>query len=123
VLPTVLVFLPLMIATDILTESSLSYLSIGVQAPNASWGTMITDGQSQLYTRPWVSLGPGIVLTAAIIMLNVMGEGLREAIDPRGLLARRRPRRARRPREVRRARGAGAAGPRARSRASVRRPA
>jgi peptide/nickel transport system permease protein len=95
VLPTVLVFLPLMIATDILTESSLSYLSIGVQAPNASWGTMITDGQSQLYTRPWVSLGPGIFLTAAIIMLNVMGEGLREAIDPRGLLARRRPRRVR----------------------------
>lgn len=95
VLPTVLVFLPLMVATDILTESSLSYLSIGVQAPSASWGTMINDGQSQLYTRPWVSMGPGIVLTLAIVLLNVVGEGLREAVDPRGLLPRRRPRRAR----------------------------
>ncbi len=95
VVPTVLVFLPLMIATNILTESSLSYLSIGVQPPSTSWGTMITDGQSQLYTRPWASLGPGLVLTAAIIVLNVIGEGLRDAIDPRGLLARR-PRRQRR---------------------------
>ena len=93
VVPTVIVFMPLMIATDILTESSLSYLSIGVQAPNASWGTMITDGQSQLYTRPWVSIGPGLALVAAIVLLNVVGDGVRDAVDPRGLLPRRRARR------------------------------
>jgi peptide/nickel transport system permease protein len=88
VVPTVIVFFPLMIATDILTESSLSYLSIGVQAPNASWGTMITDGQTQLYTRPWVSLAPGILLAGSIVLLNVVADGVRDAIDPRGLLPR-----------------------------------
>ena len=87
VVPTVIVFLPLMVATDILTESSLSYLSIGVQAPNASWGTMITDGQSQLYTRPWVSIAPGIALVFVIVLLNVVGDGVRDAVDPRGLAA------------------------------------
>lgn len=96
VVPTVIVFLPLMVATDILTESSLSYLSIGVQAPNASWGTMITDGQSQLYTRPWVSIAPGIALVFVIVLLNVVGDGVRDAVDPRGLLPRRQRRRGRR---------------------------
>ncbi len=90
VMPTVIVFMPLMIVTDILTESSLSYLSIGVQAPNASWGTMITDGQAQLYTRPWVSIGPGLILVATIILLTVVADGVRDAVDPRGLLPRRR---------------------------------
>ena len=89
VLPTVIVFLPLMIATDILTESSLSYLSIGVQAPNASWGSMITDGQTQLYTRPLVSIAPGVLLVLTIVLLNIVGDGVRDAIDPRGLLPRR----------------------------------
>lgn len=97
VLPIVLVFLPLMVATDVLTESSLSYLSIGVQAPNASWGTMITDGQSQLYTRPWVSIGPGLMLVLSIVLLTVVGDGVRDAVDPRGLLPRRRTKSGRRP--------------------------
>jgi peptide/nickel transport system permease protein len=99
VIPTVLVFVPLLVATDILTESSLSYLSIGVQAPNASWGTLITDGQTQLYTRPWVSIAPGLMLVLVIVLLNVIGDGVREAIDPRGLLPRllRRRRRRRSP--------------------------
>jgi peptide/nickel transport system permease protein len=92
VIPMVIVFMPLMIATDILTESSLSYLSIGVQPPNASWGTMITDGQSQLYTRPWVSLAPGILLAVSIVLLNVVADGVRDAIDPRGLIPRPRRR-------------------------------
>jgi peptide/nickel transport system permease protein len=96
VMPTVLVFLPLLVATDILTESSLSYLSIGVQPPNASWGTLITDGQAQLYTRPWVSIAPGVMLVIVIVLLNVIGDGVREAIDPRGLLPRLLRRRRRR---------------------------
>jgi peptide/nickel transport system permease protein len=88
IVPTVIVFLPLLVATDILTESSLSYLSIGVQAPHASWGTMITDGQSQLYTRPWVSIAPGLALAMSIVVLNVVADSARDAIDPRGLLPR-----------------------------------
>ncbi len=93
VLPTVLVLMPLLIATDIITEASLSYLSIGVQPPNASWGTLISDGQGQLYTRPWVSIAPGLMLVLAIVLLTVIGDGVRDSIDPRGLLPRRLGRR------------------------------
>ena len=59
---TVIVFFPLMIATNMLTESALSFLSIGVQPPDASWGTIISDGQGLLYTRPWVAIAPGLAI-------------------------------------------------------------
>ena len=95
VLPIVLVFTPLMIATNIVTEAALSYLSIGVQAPNASWGTIVQDGQNQLYTRPWVSIAPGLMIAVTVLALNVLGDGVRDALDPRGSLRlRRRLRRA-----------------------------
>jgi peptide/nickel transport system permease protein len=93
VLPIVLVFLPLMIATNIVTEASLSYLSIGVQAPNASWGTLVEDGQNLLYTRPWVSIAPGILIALTVLVLNILGDGVRDALDPRGSLRIRRRRR------------------------------
>jgi peptide/nickel transport system permease protein len=83
VLSTVIVLLPLMIATTILTESALSYLSIGVQSPQASWGTIIQDGQLLLYTRPWVAISPGIMIVLTVLALNVFGDGLRDALDPR----------------------------------------
>jgi peptide/nickel transport system permease protein len=83
VLPVVLVFMPLMIATNIVTEAALSYLSIGVQAPNASWGTIVEDGQNQLYTRPWVSIAPGLLIALTVLALNVFGDGVRDALDPR----------------------------------------
>ena len=83
VLSTVIVLLPLMIATTILTESALSYLSIGFQPPKASWGTIIQDGQSLLYTRPWVAIAPGIMIVLTVLALNVFGDGLRDALDPR----------------------------------------
>ena len=83
VLSTVIVLLPLMIATTILTESALSYLSIGVQAPQASWGTIIQDGQALLYTRPWVAIVPGIMIVLTVLSLNVLGDGVRDALDPR----------------------------------------
>ncbi len=80
---TVIVLLPLMIATTILTESALSYLSIGVQAPKASWGTIIEDGQALLYTRPTVAIAPGVMIVLTVLALNVLGDGLRDALDPR----------------------------------------
>jgi peptide/nickel transport system permease protein len=83
VLSTVIVLLPLMIATTILTESALSYLSIGVQPPKASWGTIVQDGQGLLYTRPWVAIAPGIMIVLTVLALNVFGDGLRDALDPR----------------------------------------
>jgi peptide/nickel transport system permease protein len=83
VLSTAIVLLPLMIATTILTESALSFLQIGVQPPNASWGTVIQDGQSLLYTRPLVSIVPGVMIVLTVLSLNVLGDGVRDALDPR----------------------------------------
>ncbi len=82
VLPTVVVLAPLLIATTTITESALSFLSIGVQAPDASWGTIISDGQQLLYTRPMVALAPGVMLTLTVFSLIVLGDALREALDP-----------------------------------------
>ncbi|HEX9032880.1 MAG TPA: ABC transporter permease [Streptosporangiaceae bacterium] len=86
VISQVIVLLPLMIATTILTESALSFLSIGVQPPNASWGTIINDGQDLLYTRPWVAIAPGIMIVLTVLALNVLGDGVRDALDPRAKL-------------------------------------
>jgi len=80
---TLIVFVPLMMALNMLTESALSFLSIGVQPPAASWGTIIQDGQALLYTRPIVALAPGIVIAITVMALNVFGDGLRDALDPR----------------------------------------
>jgi len=95
VIPSVIVIFPLMVATCILTESALSFLSIGVQPPQASWGSLINDGQTQLYTRPWVSIAPGILITITILALNVLGDGVREAVDPRAKVRTRRLRKSR----------------------------
>jgi peptide/nickel transport system permease protein len=86
VVSTVIVLLPLMIATTILTESALSFLSLGVQPPNVSWGTIISDGQDLLYTRPWVSMAPGIMIVLTVLAMNVLGDGVRDALDPRAKL-------------------------------------
>jgi peptide/nickel transport system permease protein len=86
VMTTLIVFIPLMLALNMLTESALSFLSIGVQAPDASWGTIIQDGQDVLYTRPWVALAPGIAICICVLSLNVLGDGVRDALDPRAKL-------------------------------------
>lgn len=83
VVATVIVLFPLMIAINILTESGLSFLGIGVQPPDASWGTIVSDGESLLYTRPWVAIAPGIMITVTVVSLNLLGDALRDALDPR----------------------------------------
>jgi peptide/nickel transport system permease protein len=80
---TLIVFVPLMMALNMLTESALSFLSIGVQPPDASWGSIIQDGQGLLYSRPWVAMAPGIAIVLCVLALNVLGDGLRDALDPR----------------------------------------
>jgi peptide/nickel transport system permease protein len=86
VLPTVLVFLPLMTALNMLTESALSFLSIGVQPPNASWGTIINDGLGLLYTRPMVTIAPGLMIVVTAVVLNLLGDSVRSALDPKARL-------------------------------------
>ena len=83
---TLIVFAPLMMALDMITESALSFLSIGVQPPAASWGTIIEDGQGLLYTRPWVAIAPGLAIALTVVSLNVFGDGLRDALDPKAQL-------------------------------------
>jgi len=80
---TLIVFTPLMLAINMLTESALSFLSIGVQPPDASWGTIIQDGQGLLYTRPMVALAPGLAIALTVLVLNILGDGVRDALDPR----------------------------------------
>jgi peptide/nickel transport system permease protein len=86
VAPTIIVFFPLMIAFNMLTESALSFLGIGVQAPQASWGTIINDGLGLLYTRPVVGIMPGVMIVLTAGALNVLGDGFRDAFDPKAKL-------------------------------------
>ena len=86
VVPTVLVFLPLMTAINMLTESALSFLSVGVQPPNASWGTIINDGLGLLYTRPMVAIAPGLMIVITAVVLNLLGDSVRSALDPKARL-------------------------------------
>ncbi len=86
VLTTLIVFAPLMMALNMLTESALSFLSIGVQPPAASWGTIIQDGQTLIYTRPLVAIAPGVAIALTVLVLNVFGDGVRDALDPRAKL-------------------------------------
>jgi peptide/nickel transport system permease protein len=83
---TIIVFAPLMMALNMLTESALSFLSIGVQPPAASWGTIIQDGEDLLYTRPWVAIAPGLAIIITVLALNFLGDGVRDAFDPRAKL-------------------------------------
>lgn len=86
ILTTLIVFAPLTMALNMIIESALSFLSIGVQSPQASWGTIIEDGQSLLYTRPLVAVAPGVAIVLTVLALNVLGDGVRDALDPRAKL-------------------------------------
>jgi len=83
VLPCGFVFIPIMVALSMLTESALSFLSIGVQPPSASWGTIINDGLGLLYTRPWVAISPGLMIVLTAAALNLYGDAVRDALDPK----------------------------------------
>lgn len=69
--------------TVILVESALSYLYLGIQAPNPSWGNMISDGRNYLATAPWLVIAPGVALMIAVLGFNFLGDGLRDILDPK----------------------------------------
>jgi peptide/nickel transport system permease protein len=80
---TIIVFFTLNIANDMLLESALSFLGAGVRPPSASWGTMIADGYQTIYTAPHLTIIPGLMIVLTVLSLNVFGDGLRDALDPR----------------------------------------
>jgi peptide/nickel transport system permease protein len=80
---TLVVFVALQLAQSIILEAALSFLGAGVQAPNASWGTMLAQGTPLITAAPHLTLVPGIMLIVAVLSVNIVGDGLRRALDPR----------------------------------------
>jgi peptide/nickel transport system permease protein len=83
IVSTIIVFFTLNIANNMLLESALSFLGAGVRPPNSSWGTMIADGYQAIYTAPHLTIIPGLMIVLTVLSLNVFGDGLRDALDPR----------------------------------------
>ena len=71
------------VATTILAEASLSFLGLGAQPPTPSWGAMVSAGKEFLRSAPWISIFPGIFLGLSVLSLNLLGDALRDALDPR----------------------------------------
>ncbi|WP_209313546.1 ABC transporter permease [Jannaschia formosa] len=67
----------------ILAEAALSYLGLGAQPPTASWGRMLADAQTMIYTEPQLAILPGLAIVGMVLGLNLLGDGLRDALDPR----------------------------------------
>lgn len=80
---TVIVFLPLMVANAILLEAALGFLGVGIKDPEPSWGTMIGDGVERILSGPHLAIVPGAMLILTVLALNVFGDGVRDAFDPR----------------------------------------
>jgi len=80
----VIVYLTLTVPSVILDEAFLSFLGLGVQAPMASWGTLISNGVEVMEIAPWALLFPAITLSVTLFSLNFLGDGLRDALDPKG---------------------------------------
>jgi peptide/nickel transport system permease protein len=80
---TVIVFFTLNIATNMLLESALSFLGVGVLPPNSSWGTMIATGFELITSAPLLTIIPGTMILLTVLALNVFGDGLRDALDPK----------------------------------------
>jgi peptide/nickel transport system permease protein len=71
------------VAGAIITESSLSFLGLGLQPPTASWGTLLRLAQDQLFQAPWLPIFPGLMIFLVVLAINFVGDGLRDALDPR----------------------------------------
>jgi len=92
VLPNVLgpvaVAATLGVGAAIMAEAALSFVGLGAQPPTPSWGAMVAEGRDLLRTAPWVSLFPGLAIGLVVLAVNLLGDGLQDALDPRALRAR-----------------------------------
>ena len=80
--PPLIVMMTMMLGTTILAEAGLSFLGIGVQPPIATWGNMVNDGRQYLLTNPILSFAPGLAIMLVVYGFNMVGDGLRDALDP-----------------------------------------
>lgn len=87
-LPTLIVVMTMMLGTTVLAEAVLSFLGVGIEPPIAAWGSMVNDGRRYLLTNPILSFAPGLAIMLLVFAFNMVGDGLRDALDPRlrGLL-------------------------------------
>jgi peptide/nickel transport system permease protein/oligopeptide transport system permease protein len=83
VLPTLIVYATLFMANAILVEAALSFLGLGVQPPTPSWGLMVSTGRDFLLVAPHIATIPGLAIMVAVLGFNLLGDGLRDALDPR----------------------------------------
>ncbi len=81
--PPMIVLVTLQIGMLILAEAGLSFLGIGIKPPGAAWGSMVNDGYRYILTNPWLSFAPGIAIMLVVFAFNMVGDGLRDALDPR----------------------------------------
>ena len=81
--PSLIVLYTINLGNAIMTVSSLSYLGVGINPPTATWGNMVSDAYAYLLQAPWLAMIPGICIIILIISFNVVGDGLRDALDPR----------------------------------------
>jgi peptide/nickel transport system permease protein len=70
-------------AIAILAEAALSYLGLGTLPPQASWGRMLNEAQAQMFQAPWLAVYPGVAIALTVLGLNLLGDGLRDLLDPR----------------------------------------
>lgn len=82
VVPTLIVLFSLSIPDAIMWESSLSFLGVGVQPPEASWGLLVAKGKEYLFSAPLVAIMPGVAILITVLAFNFVGDGLRDALDP-----------------------------------------
>jgi peptide/nickel transport system permease protein len=83
ILPALIVQTTLSIATAIIAEASLSFLGLGQQPPAPSWGSMLNTAQRFLTNAPWMAVWPGLAIFLAVLSFNLLGDALRDALDPR----------------------------------------
>jgi peptide/nickel transport system permease protein len=84
IVPPVLVQATLSLAAAIIAEASLSFLGLGQQPPSPSWGSMLNSAQRFLTQAPWLAVFPGVAIFLCVLSFNLVGDGLRDALDPRG---------------------------------------
>jgi peptide/nickel transport system permease protein len=82
-MPPLIVLITMMLGSTILAEASLSFLGIGILTPEAAWGSMISEGREYLIKHPLLSVAPGVALMLVVFAFNMVGDGLRDALDPR----------------------------------------